>query len=657
MCLSEQRTNLSEHGLPRTWEQMRYVFEVACDCSDCTDEGNTWGSPLIDNVRIGLSGRPDVPAIALDDGHLFHDGFGQNFPTYLEPGDPGNANVSFDNSRDDPDMNDCHADSAVIEGPLPTDRHWLCGMAIRVERKGPRQDLVPGYVYWKSRLQGDPESQWVSVLMDSAQAANGLVSSQAFATYFHEQDPGFRGPHAQDYNERNEILPDLVFTPGTTIRYYYAPYWSDTPDVKGHYGPAEGWDLEILPGMQLVEGSDWDVEWPSVLYIDAYNRGSEIYFTPLLDQLGLEHDRFDALDQSCCAHTRIRRTFINGTWGNNGMTVEQLLGYRLVILDTGRLQPGALDPEDFTLLQGWLTASDCPEAGAVRRGLILNGDEIAGIMDHPDYGIASAFMHGTLRAHYEGIYRVINNDDWPCVGLEGSGGGVFSPAEPGVMLYGNGCPTFFNFSVIGTDPGGGIPSVGNLLFHSYDPDAYEVEVPYAQVVVDMSNQPTSNWKAGVDGFSLAHVIEAIDPDECDADSALIVSGAADILGPELIWITDVNDPFVPWRYPCEDASVDEDNDGHLAGAVDYLYACRPNPFRSTATIRFHLAGEDHVTLTVYDVTGRLVKTLADGKLGAGETVLVWDGTNDAGTRVGSGVYWVQMHTAGFVSAKRMISLN
>jgi hypothetical protein len=119
----------------------------------------------------------------------------------------------------------------------------------------------------------------------------------------------------------------------------------------------------------------------------------------------------------------------------------------------------------------------------------------------------------------------------------------------------------------------------------------------------------------------------------------------------------VFDPFVPWRYACEDAAVGEAGEGHLAGAVTYLYACRPNPFRSSATIRFHLARAERVELAIYDVAGRAVRTLIDGARPAGEQTVVWDGTTDAGERVAGGIFWMRMRAGDYLSSRRIVTLR
>jgi len=95
-----------------------------------------------------------------------------------------------------------------------------------------------------------------------------------------------------------------------------------------------------------------------------------------------------------------------------------------------------------------------------------------------------------------------------------------------------------------------------------------------------------------------------------------------------------------------------------SGFVDYMNLKSSNPMKSgQARIAFGLAKTDRVNVRVYDVTGRLVKTLADRNFAAGvEHVLVWDGTNDAGTKVTSGVYFYQLKTSTWTSQKKLAVL-
>lgn len=83
----------------------------------------------------------------------------------------------------------------------------------------------------------------------------------------------------------------------------------------------------------------------------------------------------------------------------------------------------------------------------------------------------------------------------------------------------------------------------------------------------------------------------------------------------------------------------------------------PNPFNPETTIRFDLPansdGAYEVQLTIFDITGRKVKSLVSGKYAPGSYALHWDATNDRGDKVPSGIYIYSMRTAGQYFAKRM----
>lgn len=66
----------------------------------------------------------------------------------------------------------------------------------------------------------------------------------------------------------------------------------------------------------------------------------------------------------------------------------------------------------------------------------------------------------------------------------------------------------------------------------------------------------------------------------------------------------------------------------------------PNPFNQDARVRFTLKDADEITLRVYDVSGRVVRTMASGYHGRGIHDLVWDGRDDSGRELASGVYFI-----------------
>jgi hypothetical protein len=90
----------------------------------------------------------------------------------------------------------------------------------------------------------------------------------------------------------------------------------------------------------------------------------------------------------------------------------------------------------------------------------------------------------------------------------------------------------------------------------------------------------------------------------------------------------------------------------------YLALRSENPHRGgDAQIRFGIVRKERVELKIYDVTGRLVKTLANREFAAGEHDIVWDGSGDDGRLVARGVYFYQLRTPSFVSQKKLAVLK
>jgi len=69
-----------------------------------------------------------------------------------------------------------------------------------------------------------------------------------------------------------------------------------------------------------------------------------------------------------------------------------------------------------------------------------------------------------------------------------------------------------------------------------------------------------------------------------------------------------------------------------------LYQNYPNPFNPSTSISFYMPAPDGVRLEIFDVQGRRIRTLADRQMEGGRHTLHWDGFNDAGRKVSSGIY-------------------
>ncbi|TET82834.1 hypothetical protein E3J38_01495 [candidate division TA06 bacterium] len=96
-----------------------------------------------------------------------------------------------------------------------------------------------------------------------------------------------------------------------------------------------------------------------------------------------------------------------------------------------------------------------------------------------------------------------------------------------------------------------------------------------------------------------------------------------------------------------------------------LSVSRPNPFTTATTISYAVADARHTTLRIYDLTGRVVRTLVEEAREPGYYEVVWDGRDDAGNRVPAGVYFYRLEaraedgkrSASFSASKKMVILR
>ena len=79
----------------------------------------------------------------------------------------------------------------------------------------------------------------------------------------------------------------------------------------------------------------------------------------------------------------------------------------------------------------------------------------------------------------------------------------------------------------------------------------------------------------------------------------------------------------------------------------------PNPFNPETTINYQIAEESEVTIKVYSLLGREIKTLISKKLPAASYYAKWDGTDNFGQKVSSGIYLIQMKAGTFSQMRKM----
>ena len=98
-------------------------------------------------------------------------------------------------------------------------------------------------------------------------------------------------------------------------------------------------------------------------------------------------------------------------------------------------------------------------------------------------------------------------------------------------------------------------------------------------------------------------------------------------------------------------------DGDIIPESFALHANYPNPFNPTTTISYDLPKRSQVTLGIYDLLGKQIKTLVNQSQDAGNKIAVWDGTNNLGRQVSAGVYLYQIQAGEFTQTRKMLFLK
>ena len=112
-----------------------------------------------------------------------------------------------------------------------------------------------------------------------------------------------------------------------------------------------------------------------------------------------------------------------------------------------------------------------------------------------------------------------------------------------------------------------------------------------------------------------------------------------------------------WNYV---VGVEEPGPAQVPARFD-LAPISPNPSPGSAVLRFAVPAASaqgaRVNLAVYDVSGRLVRTLLAGPQDPGEHSITWNGTSSSGARVGSGIYFVSMSAPAAHVVRRLVLLR
>jgi hypothetical protein len=479
--------------------------------------------------------------------------------------------------------------------------------------------------------------EWARFRMDSVVAGTGGVVPNRYCI---------------DFN-------DEVFTPGDTVFYFFAADPDGVPDngnehywhkalqrryiphpyryyTREGYGPARTTadinaaaaspcEMTILP----AGGYNWGY---SILYVDdADDRGGpvpdQLLFDSALDLMGMRDriDRYDVLGPSSAVG--------NGLASRVKDNVAQIIDiYRIIIWNSGSLSSATIgdgtgNPEksdDFGLLYQFLNTSDKGP------GLYLSGDDIAeewaGLTGAGAIQLRSTYMNHNL---LDGDHRNFGEAVSPTFTASRLGGPFWNYSRGPEQFVGyGGCPLINDFDVL--EPTG--QSVEEFPY----PNA---GTGYGAAVISQATTNTANELATVvlSGLSYHHIHDAF-------------------IQYPVARAEHLRSIFIMFGQIVPDASgIDP---GPRPQFANFLKPSYPNPFNPTTRIEYGIKKRAHVSLRVYNVAGQLTKTLVD-EVQAPEEVkpVTWDGSNDTGQFVSSGVYFYKLATKGFSQTRKTVLLK
>jgi hypothetical protein len=514
--------------------------------------------------------------------------------------------------------------SLYNDDPMPVEDHTAGAFIDRVRVGAAGIDRRTRWSYPRSKwyedeFSGSGSSQTTVTIVD----IDGITSARTVATadggqtwYSESIDSGY-------YDVWYVDMPHEVLIPGSEIHYYFEVtdgHWNVSTLPEG--APDATFEFSLLP----IHGGNAN---PGILIVDKrqtpipgddrrYGHSSDEYVMEALDILGYEYDVYDAHVPEH-SPSPVTGPIETGAYEN----------YDLHIWITGDARKNTFTEEDQINLQSWLAESTPEEP----RCLLISGNDIAFdlIEEGNDVtGFLADWLGATYDDRHAGAYHAADPDT--SIRLSDAGLG-FLTYDDGECWLRTACPEMQLVDVVGALPGNGsdrileylnglgevrpagVARIDSVLGHR------SVYLPFDIALVNEGlNGFDGHYVSGIENRVdlIANIMEFFERES--AGSGTGVSGGGDLAT-------------------------------RLGRAV-------PNPFRAGTAFRYALAAPGRLRIRVCDLNGRVVRTLVDDDVDAGEHRLSWDGTTDSGQRAASGVYFLWMETGdGFRDTRKTVLLK
>jgi len=413
--------------------------------------------------------------------------------------------------------------------------------------------------------------------------------------------------------------PTALTVPGAVLWYYYsATDGVGTTSTLPSNAPDSYYEYSLLPTRLPASRED-------ILLVDKHGRRvpgetrgylhtSEYYYTEALGILGYEWDVYDV---EVPGGTTVQ---------SNGPDTSMYKYYDTQVWWCGDFDAFTIKKVDQKRLIDWLSVAS-PTAD---RNLLIAGNDVAFELVESDQETLG-FLGTWLSCDYiQNSVGPANVDTVP--GLVGHSGGW---DVEGVLA--GGCPVLQYFDVIDAAAGAGAEVVLDYVRADC--------ATHLPAGVAYSN-PTRGYQTVMLGFDLSCVMGG----ECGGNNYTAEGHFLPGVAPR----TAIMNGIMLYFEKTPTGTPTDAPDG-VTAALSHAY---PNPFNPVTRIAYSIREAGPTIIEVYNIAGRVVRTLLNTELAAGASGhVVWDGTNDGGERCASGVYFYRLSAPGYTETRKMVMLK
>ena len=438
-------------------------------------------------------------------------------------------------------------------------------------------------------------------------------------------------------------LPDSdFFFPGDVIHYYIEATDTDGVEAQTATLPASdpgeipdgfydfskalsynsSYTVRALPTVFEDPNNPGSLITPKTLFWNDFaNRGGEAEWHGAFANLGLSIGRgYDTY------YTNGPSSGVGNGLGGRA-THLSLVDYDAIVYTSGDLSVNTIANGDFNndpsndveVLDSWMRLGN--------KDMYLTGDDLVSDMIINSGAATTQFVGDWMKVSYIGndLRPLINNQATPLVKAM-IGNGVFADTDEWVA-YG-GCGVINTFDAVEADGASG----GVALAEFTDPNGASGAYNYSAATTYTDGDTGS--RTIYMPYDFMYIYTATSGDKANA-----------ALPARAVVLEQVLGTFGIEGDPLDVTPV-------LPGLEKFAIRNFPNPFNPTTKIEYTMPKSGHLSLKIYNVRGELVKTLIDDQIETSGHIM-WDGTNDSGAKVSSGVYFSEARTNGQVQVNKM----